>query len=229
MKTRISPGQFYASNNQEVVRVISYKAPTVRYAQASYGGEICKTTDAAFLDNYRHISEERATQLLRGPGPSAPKTIVIPDGAVEKQWQEAEAHLAHKPYEIDGIKFGAVKDDLIAARQNIERGNLSGAILHMKWAVEKLLPEGQQYCSQTLDDTDPEKTIQGYLDNIVASVGNWRKARETSDTPAIDALYGSPFSSEFPTHPQHRKCQKCGAHLVRAVEFGLCSNCAEKK
>jgi hypothetical protein len=91
---------------------------------------------------------------------------------------EAEAHLRHQPYEIDGIKFGAVKDDLISARQRAQQGNLRAAILHMKWAVEKLLPDGQQYCSQTLSDDDPDKTIQGYLDNIVdvlrAEKCSWR-------------------------------------------------------
>ena len=65
------------------------------------------------------------------------------------------------------IKFGAVKADLISARERINQGNFKAAVLHMKWAIEKLLPEGQQYCSQTLADDDPEKTIQGYLDNIV--------------------------------------------------------------
>ncbi len=57
-------------------------------------------------------------------------------------------------------------DDLIYARRAIERGDHRHAVLHMKWAMERLLPEDQRHCTDRLPDKDPDKTLQGYLDNI---------------------------------------------------------------
>lgn len=70
---RISTGQYYESNNggrtgSGLVRVVSYKAPTVRYAQVSYDGAICAMTERVFLDNYKPISEALAQQMLNGKG-----------------------------------------------------------------------------------------------------------------------------------------------------------------
>jgi len=66
------------------------------------------------------------------------------------------------------------KRNLIEARREIEAHRPAHALLCMKWAMEHILPEGQQYCSQTLDDSDPEKTLQGLLDNIVTTLRNTR-------------------------------------------------------
>jgi hypothetical protein len=67
-------------------------------------------------------------------------------------------------------KLTRAKALLIEARQCIEKGNHRKTILHMKWAMEMILPEGQQYCSQFLKDEDPDKTLQGFLDNILTAV-----------------------------------------------------------
>lgn len=90
-----------------------------------------------------------------------------------QSWFSSGAHHRRRvAWETSGeeVRLAAVKRELIAARERIEQGSASAAVIHMKWAMEKLLPEGQQYCSQTLDDNDPEKTLQGFLDNIIRAL-----------------------------------------------------------
>ncbi len=78
----------------------------------------------------------------------------------------------------------SAREALIHARELIQANNLRAALLHMKWACERLLPEGQQYCTQLLHDDDPDKTLQGFLDNIVEAL---RHSRHSAPSAALCA------------------------------------------
>lgn len=84
--------------------------------------------------------------------------------------------------------------DLIGARQAIEAGNYRAAILCLKWAMESVLPQEQRYCSQTLPDSDSDKTLQGFLDNIVEAIRNRSEFDRQLTAKEREGLNAMPYS-----------------------------------